>query len=83
MYNIRKMTYFFLKLSEISKISWWKERPENAETFNQLLVLQWEKNTLLLVYKSRNLLRKAVQCFIFNDYKARIHLLVLIFATNI
>lgn len=73
------MAYFYLQLINVLKI--WRERPVNKETFNQLL-LEKEKNTLYSVYKSRNLLKKAVHS-VLSLIVTRIHLLVLIFSTNI
>lgn len=73
------MAYFYLQLINVLKI--WRERPVNKETFNQLL-LEKEKNTLYSVYKSRNLLKKAVHS-VLSLIVTRIHLLVLIFGTNI
>lgn len=73
------MAYFYLQLINVLKI--WRERPVNKETFNQLL-LEKEKNTLYSVYKSRNLLKKAVHS-VLSLIITRIHLLVLIFGTNI
>lgn len=73
------MAYFYLQLINVLKI--WRERPVNKETFNQLL-LEKEKNTLYSMYKSRNLLKKAVHS-VLSLIVTRIHLLVLIFSTNI
>lgn len=73
------MAYFYLQLINVLKI--WRERPVNKETFNQFL-LEKEKNTLYSVYKSRNLLKKAVHS-VLSLIVTRIHLLVLIFSTNI
>lgn len=62
------MAYFYLKLTNVLKISWWEERLTSEETFNQLLFLEWEKNTFCLQVKKFTK-ESSTQCSILNCYK--------------